>query len=247
MKIKGTKLSTRTLALLAAAVVLLSSGGFMGTRAAISAVGNNYDATIATNKIDISVVDANGKTIESLMGDVDPEKGIIPGRNYDQTVKVKNDAADAYVRVVVRKYWKDKSGEKTTAIKPEAIQLINSGKDITKSDWKSGGNWIKSGSECTPETYVFYYSPILGAGKTSDALFTAVRVDESVLTDFTTDPKVIPSDYVGTITYEYKFDGYTVCLEAEAQAVQTHSPEDAIKSVWGVQATISGNKITAVK
>ena len=245
MKIKGTKLSTRTLALLAAAVVLLTSGGFMGTRAAISAVGDDYDATIATNKIDVSLVDADGKTIEALMGDVDPEKGIIPGRNYDQTVKVKaeEDAADAYVRVIVRKYWKN-DNEKTNAIKPEAIQLINSGKDITGSDWTSGGNWIKNKGECTPETYVFYYSPVLKAGTTSDPLFTAVRVDESVLSDVTT--KETEKDGYTTIIYEYKFDGYTVCVEAEAQAVQTHNPKDAIKSVWGVDATVSGDKITKV-
>lgn len=240
MKIKGTKLSTRTLALLAAAVVLLSSGGFMGTRAALNAVGEDYDATIATNAIDISLVDADGKAIEALLGDVEK---LVPGRNYDQTVKVKNDAADAYVRVIVRKYWKN-DGEKTTEIKPEAIQLINSGKDITGSSWTSD-KWIRNDAESTPETFVFYYKPMLKADAISDALFTAVRVDKSVLSDVTV-TETEGEDHT-TITYEYKFDGYTACVEAEAQGVQTHSPKEAIKSVWGVTATISGDSITAVK
>lgn len=41
------------------------------------------------------------------------------------------------------------------------------------------------------------------------------------------------------ITYAY--DGYNFQLEAEADAVQTHNAQDAIKSAWGVDVDVDGN------
>ncbi len=40
------------------------------------------------------------------------------------------------------------------------------------------------------------------------------------------------------ITTSYRYDGYWMCLEAEVDAVQTHSAEDAIRSAWGVGVTV---------
>ena len=44
--------------------------------------------------------------------------------------------------------------------------------------------------------------------------------------------------------YEYKYDGYRFVVEAEVQAIQTHNAVDAIKSAWGVDATITEGKLT---
>ena len=35
-------------------------------------------------------------------------------------------------------------------------------------------------------------------------------------------------------TYEYIYDGYRACVEADVQSIQTHNGNDAIESLWGV-------------
>ncbi len=238
------RLSARTLALFAAAVLLISAGGFMGTRAILSAVSTNGDATLETNAIDIDMVGADNEALdaENIMSDVEK---VIPGRNYDKGIRVQNNAADAYVRVVVQKYWKDAKGNKTNEIEPTEIMLLNGGKDITGSSWTSGGGWIRSADESTPETDVYYYSSMLESGATSEPLFTAVRVGENVLADFSTKEEKVDDTHTN-ITYEYTFNGYSLCISAEAQAVQTHSAVKAMKSLWGVDVSLSGSSITAV-
>ena len=42
-------------------------------------------------------------------------------------------------------------------------------------------------------------------------------------------------------TTTYAYDGYNFQLEAEADAVQTHNAQDAIKSAWGVDVDVDGN------
>lgn len=243
MKNRRNKFSARTLALFAAAILLMSTGGFWGTRAALNAVSPNGDATLETNAIDIDMVGADNKALdtENIMSDVEK---VIPGRNYDKGIKVQNKAADAYVRVVVQKYWKDADGNKTNEIEPTQIMLLNGGKDITDDEWTSGGGWIRSTDESTAETEVFYYSSMLKSGATSDPLFTQVRVNEAVLSDFDTEETT--ADGHTTITYKYTYDGYSLCISAEAQAVQTHSAVKAMKSLWGVDASMSGDSITGI-
>lgn len=244
MKNRRNKFSARTLALFAAAILLMSTGGLMGTRAALNVISPNGDATLETNAIDIDVVDADDSVVEQsdLMRGIDK---VIPGRNYDKTVKVKNNAADAYVRVVVTKYWEDDKGEKTNEIEPTQIMLMNSGVDITDAKWTSGGGWIRSKDESTAETEVFYYSSMLKSGATSDPLFTAVRVNENVLADFSIKEEKVDKNHTN-ITYEYTFNGYSLCISAEAQAVQTHSAVKAMKSLWGVDVSMSGDSITGI-
>ena len=80
-------------------------------------------------------------------------------------------------------------------------------------------------------------------------LFENVMVSGDVLTDGvgkTVDSKTEDGATKTVITYTYKYDGYTFNVEAEAQSVQTHFAADAMKSVWGVNATVSGDSIIAV-
>lgn len=245
MKNRRNKFSARTLALFAAAILLMTTGGFWGARAALNAVSPNGDATLETNAIDIDVVGADDKALdtENIMSDVEK---LVPGRNYDKGIKVQSKAADAYVRIVVQKYWKDADGNKTNEIEPTEIMLLNGGKDITEDTWTSGSGWLRSADESTPETDVYYYSSMLKSGATSDPLFTQVRVNEDVLSDFYTDPPKDEGDGHTTITYHYTYDDYSLCISAEAQAVQTHSAVKAMKSLWGVDASMSGDSITGI-
>ena len=108
MKFRGTKLSKRTIALLAAAVILFAGGGTMETRAALTATSDDYDATIELDQIAIALTE-NGKIVtdgtlfSSLSG-----KTFSPGMTYEDSVGVENTgSAPEYVRVIVRKYWTD--------------------------------------------------------------------------------------------------------------------------------------------
>ena len=244
MKFKGTKISKRTIALFAAAFVLLVSGGAMGTNAALNITGVPYEEAIQTDKLEVQITE-NGKEI----GTKDPitieTKGTIftevpekfePGKTYDAKVGVKNTgSADEYVRVVVHKYWlkENEKGEKvkSLALAPSYIE------PIAASNWKA----VKGASEGKEtETMIYYYQGELGEN-TSAPLFTGIRINEKVLTNGRVEAKQSTTEGgVTVINYIYEYDGLTFVVEAEAQAVQTHNADKAIKSVWGVNPSVVG-------
>lgn len=71
------------------------------------------------------------------------------------------------------------------------------------------------------------------------ALSNTLTIDKSIATKVTQDVK--EEDGYKTITTTYAYDGYNFQLEAEADAVQTHNAQDAIKSAWGVDVDVDGN------
>ena len=57
MKIKNTKLSKRTLALLAATAVLFSGGGYVGTRAALNYFSNELTAGFELDHLQVHLIE----------------------------------------------------------------------------------------------------------------------------------------------------------------------------------------------
>lgn len=244
MKIKGIKLSKRTVALLAATILLLSSGGIMGTNAALNITTEGtraYDATIATDRLSVALTE-NGDELDdeaTLFADLQ-KSGVEPGMPYEETIGVKNNGqADEYIRVVVRKYWTNPEGKKDTDLNPALIQI------------KETAGWTKKpgGKTDNEETTIYYYAKPVSTEDGVINLFESVRIDESIANEKTIyfdegeGPKVvekIPTTGNGTITYKYKYNGYTFNVEAEAQSVQTHNAAKAIRSVWGVDAASVG-------
>ena len=148
----------------------------------------------------------------------------------DSKVSVKNTgAANEYVRVVVRKYWTDNKGKNTT-VDPSLIELEPAA--------PSGYSWkavVK-----TPEETIYYLNNQITGGATVD-LFKSVRINEKVATN----GRIIYDDpqkegTTTTINYRYEYEGLKFNVEAEVQAVQTHNAAQAIKSVWGVDASETG-------
>ena len=232
MRFKGTKLSKRTVALFAAAILLLSSGGFMGVKAAPAITGQNYDATIELDDISVQLLE-NGFPVENgtILASIGKEAK--PGWTYENTIGVENPgSAPEYVRVIIRKYWTDDEG-KATSLSPALIKL------------KVSDKWAINEKESTKEMSVYYLKTQLGTKEETKTatLVESVRIDDSVLDDVT-----ITSEEQGNAkiyTYTYKYDGYSFNIEAEAQSVQTHNANDAIKSIWGVDnVTVSGNTLT---
>ena len=225
MKFRGTKLSRRTLALLAAAVIMLGGSGVTGTKAALTVFSPNYDATIQTNTVGVELTEKlPGESAKDIKDGgaftLTKDETFTIGKTYKDSIGVRNSGtAPEYARVIVRKYWyeKDKTA-KTLELKPDWIDLIQA------TGWKKvpGSN---------DEYSVYYRSTPLAAGDSAE-LFTGFRIKENVKTEGK-DVKVDGH----TITYTYTYDGCTFNIEAEAQAVQTHNYQDAMKSVWGVNAS----------
>ncbi|MBR0456135.1 MAG: hypothetical protein IJJ01_05645 [Firmicutes bacterium] len=225
MKFRNTVLSKRTIALFAVSLLLLVSGGAVGTKAAITVTSDNYDATIATDSLAVGITE-NGKTVDDGVLYKSIGNKIEPTRTYKDSVGVVNNGdADEYVRVIVRKYWTDKEGAKATTLSPDLIELT------ADKSWtvKEGGS---------EETQIYYLKNILKAGAEQE-LFKDIRISGDVLEEGK--GKIVEGVQEGKatktiITYTYKYNGYTFNVEAEAQAVQTHNAAKAIKSVWGVDA-----------
>jgi hypothetical protein len=236
MKFKGTNLSKRTMALLTAGMVMLGAGGV--TLAVPNITSENYDAQLRQDALEVQLLE-NGTHVGS---DDDANPGAIygsidkvePGKAYDDVISVKNSgAADAYVRVIVRKYWADsESGKKALDLTPSMIKL----------DPESG--WKEVTSADQPEYYIYYYQNVLkgtrdGNGGDEATLFKTLRIDPKVKTDGMEVSETKKGNKT-IITYTYTYDGVSFGVEAEVQAVQTHNGKAAIKSVWGVDAASVG-------
>lgn len=91
----------------------------------------------------------------------------------------------------------------------------------------------------TTERTILYYTNILPAGSSTLALSDTLTIDGSIATKVKQD--VTEKDGYQTITTTYAYDGYNFQIEAEADAVQTHNAQDAIKSAWGVDVDVDGN------
>ena len=237
MKFRGTKISKRTLPLLAAAVLALG-GGTVGTMAAPNVTSQDYDASIQTNSIDVSltendtVLGDNGELFASFK-----DGTFVPGKTYEESIGVENTgAADEYVRVIVRRYWTkgEKKTELTQQLEPEWIELT------------PASGWTEVKSDSNDEYSIYYLADPLGVGESKE-LFSAIRIGEEVLTEgkkimigtteYASDAEAKAAAKDGDIIkYTYTYDGCTYNVEAEAQSVQTHHAADAIKSVWGVDA-----------
>lgn len=242
MKFKGTKLSKRTVALLAAAAVMLGSGGAMGAKAAPNIIANNpYDATLSLNSLTVDITEqvAGGsvKTVSDGALTLTADKTLSIGKTYDDVISINNNgAADEYVRVLVRRYWTDADGKRLD-LSPEYIEL------------NEAAGWTKvKGSN---EEYTVYYLTAPLAAESGKDLFTGFRINEAVKTEgkkimigskeYGSDEAAAAAAHDGdTITYTYTYNGCMFNVEAEAQSVQTHNSAEAIRSLWGVDASAVG-------
>ena len=92
----------------------------------------------------------------------------------------------------------------------------------------------------SPERMVLYYTDALSPDEESNPLSDTLRINEAIAKQVT----VETDESTGTTTYVYEYDGYSFVLEAEVDAVQTHNAAEAIKSAWGVDATVSADETT---
>ena len=227
------------------ALMLFAGMQLSETRSAPNPGTQSYNTTLATSSLEVEAVDENGETIIELLDAYKTLNTLEVGKNYGEYVAAKNTGrADEYVRVIIRKYWTDKDGNKirvvdkksendvvteTEAIDPDYIVL--SGKDAS---------WLYDPNESTKETSVYYYKEKLSAGQVSNPVLTGVSISKDVLNHY--EEKVTKTDNVSTINVTYIYDDLKLNLDIDVQSVQAN--EEAIKSIWGVDYIgISNDKL----
>ena len=210
--------------LLGAAAVLLLGSTVGSTRAALTYYSENYSAQMNLKHIGVSLVE-NGQVVSS--------RDYVSGNEWSGNTEGK------LLANMLGENEKFTPGKQYD----EAISVTNSGDIdtfvrviITKS-WKDkegrknaelspdlielnvpeNSGWVVAEDQSTPERMVLYYTK-------------AVAQQVNKVTDGS------------TVTYQYKYDGYSFNLDAEVDAVQTHNAKAAIKSAWGVDVSVSDDE-----
>ena len=151
------------------------------------------------------------------------------------------------------------------------ISLLENGEIISKRDYDKDNQWMEEHGELLKNLVgkdekfalgkaydealtvqnsgsidtVLYYTRLLPAGESAPAISDTLTVDPSIGTKVK-EQVVSEEDGKKTIKTIYEYDGYHFTIDAEADAVQTHNAQDAIKSAWGIDVTVSedGNSIS---
>ncbi len=234
-----------TLVLLVLAVGLLAFGAVGTTRAALNYISDYYTAQIGMYDIGVTLVE-NGTDIGwrnygsnsqwetssgTLTGQMlaDGEK-LQPGKPYKEELSVKNSGnIDEYVRVVIRRYWTDADGKRTD-LSPDLIRL----------NVPEGNGWaLDPNVDTDGERMVLYYTDVLSAGDTSPLFADKLTIDSAIANQVNVTETKDGNRTIIEAVYEY--DGYEFQLEAEVDAVQTHSAAEAIKSAWGVDVAVDAD------
>lgn len=237
-------------ALVLTATALLLVGSTVGsTRAALTYYSENYSAQMNMQSIGVSLLEndkvvssrdyvsnnewkgtSEGELLTDLLGKDDT---FTPGKKYNEAISVKNSGTiDTFVRVIITKSWQDKEGKKNTTLSPDLIEL----------NFLTDNGWQIANAQSTKERTVLYYTKAVAAGDTTPALSDTLRINPSIASDVT--KHVTESEKGKSITYTYKYNGYTFHIDAEVDAVQTHNAKDAIKSAWGVDINVSDDETT---
>lgn len=245
MKKKKKSFPKKPALVLTAAALLLVGSTVGSTRAALTYYSENYSAQMNMQSIGVSLLEndkvvssrdyvsnnewkgtSEGTLLTNLLG---KDETFTPGKKYNEAISVKNSGTiDTFVRVIITKSWQDEEGNKYTNLSPDLIEL----------NFLTDNGWQVAGAQSTKERTVLYYTKAVAAGDSTPALSDTIRINPSIAKDVT---KHVDGN---TITYTYKYNGYTFHIDAEVDAVQTHNAKDAIKSAWGVDVNVSDDETT---
>ena len=245
MKKKKKSFPKKPALVLTAAALLLVGSTVGSTRAALTYYSENYSAQMNMQSIGVSLLEndkvvssrdyvsnnewkgtSQGTLLTNLLG---KDETFTPGKKYNEAISVKNSGTiDTFVRVIITKSWQDKEGKKNTTLSPDLIEL----------NFLTDNGWQIAKDQSTTERTVLYYTKAVATGDSTPALSDTIRINPSIAKDVT---KHVDGY---TITYTYKYDGYTFHVDAEVDAVQTHNAKDAIKSAWGVDVNVSDDETT---
>ena len=236
---RKTKMTRLNSFLLLAAVALLLFAGIGSARSAL-VESDKYETQIATRNIDLTInengkaVGEDGALLKSLLKDGETLK---VGQMYPESLTVTNTGdIDQYVRVTIYTYWTDADGKR-----------VDLDPDLIKTVFGSDKDWVVSKSDSTKERTVLYYTKPLKPGETTSDVITKVGLDQKVAKLITQEPVPQESgaddeDAAYTdVTTTYDYNGVQFGIRADADGIQTHSAEKAIRSAWGVEVKIDND------
>ena len=226
-----------TAAIAVAAVALIAFGGITGARAALT-YSEIFRSDFGTQNIGVGLVEQTGTNDAEQIPDdgelltklVGEDESFIVGKVYDELLSAENTGTiDEYVRMTVRKYWLDGNGKRVD-LSPELINLTF-----------NEDEWIMVDTDPADETIVLYYkAPLTTEQGTTEEAVKTIGVDSEIA-------KYVDQTITGkTIQTEFAYDGLQIALDVDVDGVQTHHAQDAMLSAWGVNATFSGDALTAV-
>lgn len=231
MKALKNHSALRTVLLFVLAISLLVAGGVGAARAVPSIVSNDYYSRVELKHVGVTLTE-NGKAVsgELLSGIVAKGGEFQMGRAYPEALAVSNTGTlDSFVRVSIYKYWTDKYGNKITTLSPDMIDL----------HLLTGNGWVKDDkAPSDAERTVLYFTSALPAGSSTPAFADTLTVNARL------PYKVTQTEENGVITTTYDYDNVLFQVEVQADAVQTHSAEKAIKSAWGRTVKVSDGSLT---
>ena len=219
------------LMILAVGLLVIGASSVGATRAAMTyqqldklefgtaSIGVQAIGDISGNQLTFPAIEQEIKEKEA-----NDQKGTIElGKIYEENVSIFNNSNtetgySEYVRVVVRKTWKNAEGEKDMTLDP---RLIN----VTVAE-----GWMKDDVESTWEQEVYYLKSPLACGDTVPFI-TGVKIDGSVAT------VVNRTGTETTIVNEYVYNDQYANISLQVDAVQTNNAVDARYGAWGVKVT----------
>jgi hypothetical protein len=222
-----------------AAVVLLAMSAVGSTRAAFTSQSDNLSVSVETAALSVAVLEGSGDSAKEIGKDdklltnlVKEGESFQIGKTYEEVISAANNGGyDEYVRMIITKSWKDVdqdgNAKKDTTLTPDLIEL------------ELSDSWIEDVSASTDEQAVYYYTKPLAPGE-AVSLVKSLRVAEDVTS------VVSGTGTTGTITTTYDYDGKSFSIDAEVDAVQTHSAVDAIYGAWGVAVSIDSDGTLAL-
>ena len=241
--------SKKTLVLVVLACILLLFSAFQGTRAALTYYSEDYITQVSMRNIGITLLE-NGTAVDvrngysentgtwqtsgdkTLVKDIlkETDGNLLLGHAYKMELGVQNSAEiDQFVMVSVYKRWVDKNGDPATDLDPSAIDIHF-----------TGNGWQEVKDMATPEGTVLVYNKKLAAGEAAPIFADKVTIKDWVAGKATTTTWTEGNKTWTKTVYDY--NGYKFIVECEANAVQTHNAEQAIKSAWGINVSVDGAK-----
>ena len=211
---------------------LLLTGSIGGARAALSEISDDYRSRLPLQNIDIALFEngvdvSNGVLLEGLLAE---GASLQPGRTYPEVLHVQNRGTiDEYVRVSVYRYWVDEAGNKRLDLAPELIE----------PGFANPSRWLMDPDAATRERTVLYYSTALAPGASSVPFLETLTVSGTILDLVETEPLGN-----GELRFVYAYNGMRCVLDVQADGVQTHNGEDAVRSAWGRQVAVSNGVLS---
>ena len=252
-----------TVAALVIAVGLIVPAGISGAQAVLNARSDRYLADISLDEIGVTLLE-NGDEVASRdydsaakdgswtgttygklslskvteKGADGKEKPLVLNKKYDESLTVQNSrTVGEYVRVSIFRYWTDAKNNKRTDLDPTLIKLYLNGNDLDTSAGSGGWTVDQDPSASTAlrssnpgERLVLYYGSALAPGDETTPFLDQIAVSNEIATMIEQKPDG------NTITASYLYNGMKFNIEVTVDAVQDHHAEEAMKSVWGVDA-----------